>query len=301
MSIREKRCETADSALRYLESLLEGDENIIFRGHSNSNHTIQASYNRYTSMPPEISIYNLGEMLDRFRAGLIKNDLLPFESDNREDWLVFARHHNIPTPCIDFTMSPYIALFFAFNKVRTDYKSKKSKYSVVYALDVSKLAHDLAIKKVDPKINEKGYYKAYHEFLRPPLSIFENHFPPEILLYIPFPSKHNIRMQRQQGVMIYDTIDYQKRNLRDFESYVKEIKEPDTHEPNGKITKNYTITKVFINQKCVADILERLELMNINGGALFSTPEGVAMDVENMYSYNTRTHILRGDIPNIFK
>lgn len=104
MSILERTFDIASDAIRYLESLVVNDNEIIFRGHANSSHTIQASYNRYTNFPLEDSIYHMDEIIETFKVGLIRHGIIPFESTDRQDWLEFARHHGLPTPCIDFTL-----------------------------------------------------------------------------------------------------------------------------------------------------------------------------------------------------
>jgi hypothetical protein len=63
----------------------------------------------------------------------------PFETDDRRARLEFARHYGVPSPLIDFSFSPYIALFFAFNGVRPQ-DSKKGDRVAICCLNIYELA-----------------------------------------------------------------------------------------------------------------------------------------------------------------
>jgi len=202
----------------------------------------------------------------------------------------------VPTPCLDFSYSPYVALFFAFNGVRTEYGLKKKKYSVIYALNVNQLASHWA----KSKISAKDFGETYNSFLNHDKSLLDNAYPADLLQFISLPGSNNLRMQRQMGAFIYDTLNYQYRNLKDLEEYIEKIKETDTHTGIFVEPGEPTLYKIYINQSCTGNILQRLELMNMTGGYLYGDADGVAMDVRNCHNYNTKTFYLRDiDLPNL--
>jgi hypothetical protein len=77
----------------------------------------------------------MDEMLDRFYGCLASVGKLPRERMSRRVLLEYAGHYGVPSPLIDFSRSPYVALWMAFNGVR-----KREKETVsVYALSLSGL------------------------------------------------------------------------------------------------------------------------------------------------------------------
>ena len=84
----------------------------IYRGQSNSNWPIRSSLERSSIM----TNYDEGEerMLYEFKRAskyYLEQKELP---TTHIDWLALLQHHGTPTRLIDFTKSPYIAAFFAF-------------------------------------------------------------------------------------------------------------------------------------------------------------------------------------------
>lgn len=135
------------------------------------------------------------------------------------------------------------------------------------------------------------FYKTFHDFQSPKKEFFENGFIADTLQFIPFPGSHNKRMQRQLGCLLYDTIHYESRGLIDLDDYLANIKEPldgATNKPSEPI-----LTKVLISHKVVGDVLARLELINVTGGNLYDSAEGVALDIKNAYNYNPNFSYLR--------
>ncbi len=296
MSIIEKRFRSTKKALEYLESLAGNDNDYIFRGHTKKEYRLSTTLQRFSNRPHESWDSRIDEMIEMFRIGLVKLDLTPFQGNNRQDWLEYSRHHGLPTPYIDFSYSPYVALFFAFNGVRIDYLAKKPRYSVVYALNIKQLASAWASKvskNYDSKIDGKKYTVEYDKFLYPK-SLFKKGFPGDRLQFIPSPSKYNKRMQKQMGCLIYDTLDHKMNSLKDLESFINNYKELDVHSSESKVEKGkVTLYKVFINQRDTSYIFEKLELMDMTAGNLLMNPDAVSMDVINSYFYHSRVSYLR--------
>jgi hypothetical protein len=76
----------------------------------------------------------------------ISPDHLPSLED-KPSWLALAQHHGVPTRLLDFTYSPYVALYFALSN-RTAQEKKKP--PEVWAIDQA------ALFQVGVKFNEKA-------------------------------------------------------------------------------------------------------------------------------------------------
>ena len=283
-----------DEATSLLKKLAIEKHDYIFRGHTKESYRLTTTLSRHRSIPHESWSSDIDNMIDMFRVGLAKLDILPFISDDRQDWLEYARHHGVPTPALDFSYSPFVALFFAFNGVRENFESPISEYAAVYAISISKLAWIWATLFDNPKEKYQEVMERKHTFLYPPKNLFEQGFPGPNLQFIPFPGKYNKRMHRQQGALLYDTLDYRHLRVADLDELIEKHKEPDTGLPDGSVEKSDpTVYKICINKKCVSEVFSLLELIGINGGSLYLTADGVAQDVSNTYNYNSKINYLR--------
>lgn len=301
MSIMKKYFRSADAAFRFLSQCAESERDYLFRGHRNSDHRLGTTLSRFTTTPHEDWMSYIDEILETFHAGLIKAGIDPIPTDSRLDWMEYARHYGVPTPCIDFIYSPYVALFFAFDGIRKKYsKIGKPKYSVVYVLDVAQLATLWA--RFAAGSRSEDFAKLFHKFRFPDNKkyeeLFKYGFPAGVLQLIPHPGRYSNRMQRQFGALLYDTLNYphlkETRGISDLEEFIEKQKEPDETLPDGKTQPGPpALIKVFINQEWVGEVFTKIELMGITGGSLFLNPEGVAFDIINSYVYNPKAQYLR--------
>lgn len=296
MTIKKKYFSSAKSAFAFLELLASDDHNFIFRGHSNESYLLDTTYKRHTTRPIEgDGAEDLKMMIEAFRGGLAKLGLNPIPGSSNQDWLEYGRHHALPTPALDFSYSPYVALFFAFDGKKRDLKiakrkPRKDKYVAIYAVNINTLASCWATNNREPGSNE--WYKARNDFLLLSPKFFENGFPGMTLKFFPAPSRHNHRMQRQMGCLLYDTVDFKRIGFENLDEFIDKYDEPRTSGKYG--VPEPTAFKILIARNCVPEVLAKLELMNIGGGALYMDADGVARDVINMYSYTPKTSLVLG-------
>ncbi|GHV06863.1 hypothetical protein AGMMS50229_12480 [Campylobacterota bacterium] len=275
MGTKREFFESSKEAMKFLEGLALGEEEFIFRGQPSAADRLSTTLRRFAGVQSDERVKDL---LRRFEIALAKIGIFPFEKATRLDWLEYARHCGVPLPVIDFTYSPYVALFFAFNQMsaHATKDGDLESYVCVLALGTKNLAKGWA-KAAKREFSEEAYLR----FKTANDRLFEHGFATDILQLIPFPGKKNRRMMRQMGLLLYDSLDYNALGFDDIESFIEAIDE------GGD---NPTLYKIYIHKLCAQSVFERLELMNITGSQLILDEHGAAMDVINSYFYNSRIH-----------
>jgi hypothetical protein len=282
MSTSEIHTKTLSSALTELETLAS-EEDVGFRGHSSVEWRLCSTLARFATVTSENWDILPDHLLSHFMSSLASVGRLPSIIKDRRSRLEFGRHYGVPSPLIDFSLSPYVAIFFAFNGIRRDYQNEGAEV-VIYAVRFKGLAQAWARLSAgrDSTLNARHYNAFLYE--RSPL--FEHGYPPYSLKLIRFPASWNTRMQRQMGMFLYDTLDYAALKKRDLEDFISDIKES---AGLGGTEPLSTLTKIFIPKSIVRDVFVRLELMGMTEVRLLDDHEGAAADVYNSFNYNRKT------------
>lgn len=130
---------------------------LVFRGHRRYDWGLMPTLGRVTTNGIITEVL-ADDQLDRFRRavrGRLSDTALVDESD--ELWSV-GQHHGLMTPLLDWTYSPYVALFFAFH--REDGKDEQDNpYRAVYVLNKSFLLAnetETGIRVFEPRKDHHG-------------------------------------------------------------------------------------------------------------------------------------------------
>jgi len=192
MGISDIQTTSLAEALSTLEELALRKEEIIFRGHGRSDYRICSTLSRYTTVPHKYWDQTLDGMLAHFLTNLRSIGELPGEiAKDRRARLEYGRHYGVPSPLIDFSLSPYIARFFAFDGTHPS-KNQDDDPVVVCALNVTRLGSEWARSRTT--WNPQGWTEQYNTFMLEHEPFFENGYPPGVLKYIRFPASWNKRM-----------------------------------------------------------------------------------------------------------
>jgi FRG domain len=261
----------------------------VFRGQQCDKWPLQTSYERYWGGK---AIYNdlstseffVDRMVAQFRSGVIRLGLQGPEKGNLE-WLEFGRHHGLPTPLLDFTWSPFVALFFAFDGLRAKHDSNTN--SVVYCLNLNSLAAAVARDSADEPTAHRAEVQ---KFLHEGHVHFESGFPVNELLFIRYPSANTRRMLVQLGTFLYCTKPFSdgSEHPQDLEEYFAQISESSKGEGGIPV-----LTKIKIPHAWSREVFSRLEIMSITGASMYLSAEGVARDVFNAFHFHPRAAFLR--------
>lgn len=89
--------------------------------------------------------------------GRLSDNALVLEGEEDELWSV-GQHHGLMTPLLDWTYSPYVALFFAFSKEDSE-EEKDNPYRSIYVLNKTFVADDdlcPEIRMFEPRKDDHG-------------------------------------------------------------------------------------------------------------------------------------------------
>ena len=208
---------------------------LIFRGHSDSNHTLQTSFHRNGRR--DLIRYSINDIpeLARHISATIGRSLSTSNPEEHGELLYLAQHHGYPTPLLDWTESPHIAAYFSFqglNKFQNHYK--EDQYVRIYQFD-----KDLWHKK----------HKVVQD-IHDPAPAFSAHL---------LNARDNKRALPQQSVVTFSNV----YNIEFFISNYWECMDP---------TKYLTIIDIPKSDRNYA--MKDLETMGITASALFPGLDG---------------------------
>lgn len=135
------------------------DTHFVFRGHRRADWALMPTLARIPVN--NIITSDLANMqLERFKMavrGRMKDAALVETGQEDELWSV-GQHHGLMTPLLDWTYSPYVALFFAFQKEDSE-DELDNEYRAVYVVNKSFLKEyqeETTIRVVEPRKDHHG-------------------------------------------------------------------------------------------------------------------------------------------------
>ncbi|HSF23669.1 MAG TPA: FRG domain-containing protein [Blastocatellia bacterium] len=88
----------------------------LFRGHSDPHWTLSTTFDRMFSNQPKATRLQIAEeLLEVFKRSLEGEEIPAEVRGNDSLFLALGQHYGLPTRLLDWTESPYIAAFFAYN------------------------------------------------------------------------------------------------------------------------------------------------------------------------------------------
>jgi hypothetical protein len=275
MAVETIKVANAKEAFDGLSEFAVPKDNIIFRGHRKESYRLESTLARHVrGKATGPSIQSMDHTVNHFFTRLASVGKLPDRARDPRSRLEYARHYGVPSPLIDFSRSPYVALWMAFNGVRP----WDAGNVIVNVLDVNGLG--ILWQKHTGRGGD-----AFDEFRwSERAEQFTDGYPPQILRYLELPSSWNTRMLRQLGVFIYDALEYGKK-FQDLEDFIEQGIDP--KDADGAPT--FTLRKMIIPNAAASEVFARLELMGIDGTRLYDDHEGAVADVKNGYVFNRRT------------
>lgn len=118
--MREHWCHTWDEFHSVLRNIFENQPptkgRFLFRGQGDSSWSLQTSFDRaFAEYPANIRKEIEKSLLDGFHDSLRNDDSFRDFGDDEFALRALAQHYGLPTRLLDWTESPFVAAFFAFN------------------------------------------------------------------------------------------------------------------------------------------------------------------------------------------
>lgn len=211
----------------------------VYRGHGNSQWKLEPTIDRLIKAPASPRRQS---HLERFKfATRGRRGSNPIKIEHENDWWALGQHHGLATPLLDWTESPFVALFFGANSA----KNEKSDFYSVFAIaqsSIDKVNKYISTNETIPLINSR---KQTMKIVRPL-------------------SDENMRLVSQRGLFTRGP------NNVDVESWVEK------HSPALTELRNIHLIKINIPNKDVNECLRYLNRMNINHLTLFPDIPGAS-------------------------
>lgn len=242
---------------KYLSQFKDG---WLFRGQSNSDWNLKTSLERtdfkWADQKAELTL--LGEF-QRGAHNFLNTKDIP---NTGIGWLAFMQHYGAPTRLLDFTLSPYVAVYFAVINSQTE--------SAIWAINNSWLSKEIKNVVTDQRYyNQIGsldfnYDEVFHEVL------LSNNYK-----FVSMVSPHlkNERIYYQQGLHVApgNTEIPFMENLQSMKDYSENV------------------IQIRISNDVRFEALKDLLKMNINRATLFPGIDGFAISVKEKLQINRAT------------
>ena len=143
-----------DSVAELIESINKLSNSFFYRGQADSTWRLQSSLERIIG-----DSWSAGKArtledfsIQQFRSKFHLYDRENVQPESQLAWLSIMQHYGVPTRLLDFTESPYVALYFALES----YNTQSERDIALYAFDYSAILDGSIghIKTKDAKFNE---------------------------------------------------------------------------------------------------------------------------------------------------
>ncbi len=115
---------TWDQYKTWIHTLVQKKYSFYCRGHANESWKLQTTFHRETKQNKIDLVQYLNAIIPevKYHISAIRDEII--DLDNKDEFGAFLsliQHHGFPTPLLDWTLSPYIAAYFAFREVKDQY------------------------------------------------------------------------------------------------------------------------------------------------------------------------------------
>jgi hypothetical protein len=222
-----------DSLPKTTSERVEGDlfeQGWVFRGHKKESYPLQPSIERVHTEWAEAEHRMLQEFQSKAPLHMDSGRLPRAASKHKLSWLAVMQHYGVPTRLLDFTYSPYVALYFALrNRKGKEAESDAEVWGIdaaavkKHAMRASREADDkvreyagqpkrklrrVSLRYLESPIQAAQQEQAHLEglvrdALRPCVARQE-HYDANGFVAVALPTAENARLASQQGVFLFN-------------------------------------------------------------------------------------------------
>jgi len=249
-----------DNKSQLIQQLNSYETGWIFRGHTNSSWELETTLERLlkpigwkADLAINCETYSINLFQSRAHHYISKEQI----PDSILGWIALMQHHGVPTRLLDFTESPFFALFFAFNGVPANQEESCAIWAINWR-DIMK--NSVAFLKQQ----EKGFSYTYSDILTNQDDIFERYVYGKAhnILWVTEPKIFNLRLERQKGTFIL-SVNIQQRII----DIISTLSPEQVH-------------KIVIPARLTRDVFKILNDMGIDNSRLFANLEGLSTDIK---------------------
>ena len=256
--INEIYLNSMDELIRALNEL---PNNYIYRGHADSEWTLESTLERILGARWS---KELAGRFEDYYLNIFRSKYHIYKKDEHEPksklaWLSVMQHYGVPTRLIDFTESPYIALYFALEV----YNPQLKKDLAIYAIDYTSIMNSSS-QYISNK--DSSFLKTKESFKGNPDLLFDDvvdRFAYDVV-WITEPQELNARMDRQSGTFLI---------AGDKEMKIEALLNSATYNKSS-------IIKYRISNSLYENIYALLRKMNINAKAIYGDLGGLAKSIK---------------------
>jgi len=255
-----ERVEAVEDLVCKLNSL---PNNFIYRGHAKESWVLEPSLKRI--FPADVSEDNLRKAesisLHQFKSKFHLYDTTNTMPSTKLEWLSLMQHYGAPTRLLDFTESPFVALYFAVEA----YDPRQSEDFAVYGLDYRTILKS-SIDVISSKDQDFSY--TYEDAQLKQDEIYESVIDcsSHDVLWITEPTKVNLRLDRQAGCFLLSG---------NVTRSIEQVLERQTYTR----VEGY---KFVIPREFYENIFTLLRRMNITSKAIYGDLSGLAKGIRMM-------------------
>jgi len=239
-----------------IKTLCDLSSSHIFRGHANSTWELESTLERLiggvwdNAMVDKFEVFSLQKFQSKYHLYDHEN----IEPESKLAWLSLMQHYGVPTRLLDFTESPFVAIYFAIEFYDPKSKNDLAIFSLNYTELMKKSVE--CIRKEDVSFCETPQSIS----LKQDVVFTESIEPFEYdIVWVTEPNQLNIRLDRQSGSFLL--------------SGNKGVKINDIL--NSSIYSECNFTKYILPCSLYEQLYALLRKMNINSKSIYGDLQGL--------------------------